>query len=330
MGASAGGVEAFSEIVSGLPADLPASVFVVLHTSPETPGILPRILSRAGALGASHAVDGEKIESGRIYVAPPDYHLVLKRGHVKVLRGPKENRHRPAIDPLFRSAAYVYGPRVIAVLLTGVLDDGAAGLRAVKQRGGVVVVQDPKTAAYPQMPRNGLAHVEADHIVAVDRIAPLLVELVGKAAPAAPPTPIDLEKEAKIVEFDMRTIDDPEKPGTPSVFACPECDGVLWEIEDGDLVRYRCRVGHSYSSESLVTAKAEALEGALWAALRALEESSALARRSAKRVSKRKLNAVAKRFAERAENTEEHARLIRQILLTDPALHKDEELTGTG
>ncbi len=200
MGASAGGVEAFREIASGLPADLPASVFIVLHTSPETPGILPRILSRAGALKTGHAVDGEKIESGHIYVAPPDFHLLLKRGYLKVLRGPKENRHRPAIDPLFRSAAYVYGPRVIAVLLTGVLDDGAAGLRAVKQRGGVVVVQDPKDAAYPQMPRNGLEHVAADHVVPVDHIAQLLVELVGKAALAAPPTPIDLEKEAKILE----------------------------------------------------------------------------------------------------------------------------------
>ena len=199
MGASAGGVKAFREIVSGLPADFPASVFIVLHTSPETPGILPRILSRATALSATHAVDGERIERGHIYIAPPDYHLLLKRGHMKVLRGPKEYRHRPAIDPLFRSAAYIYGPRVIAVLSTGVLDDGAAGLCAVKQRGGIVVVQDPKDAAFPQMPRNGLAHVEADHVVALDRIADLLVQLVGEPVPAtAGVTPIDMEKEVKL------------------------------------------------------------------------------------------------------------------------------------
>ncbi len=322
-------------MISALPADFPASIFFVLHTSPDSPGVLPNIVARTASLPSQYPADGARIEPGRIYLAPPDYHLLVKNGSVRVLRGPKENRHRPAIDPLFRTAARAYGSRVIGVLLSGVMDDGTAGLHAIKHRGGIAIVQEPKEAAYSQMPSSAIAHVDVDYVLPAAEIAPMLMRLVGEPAAPSPPLSIDMEKEARIAEVDMDVLNDSEKPGNPSPFACPECDGVLWEIQEEGLDHFRCRVGHSYSSETILAAKEEAVEAALWAALRALEESAALARRSAERSARRKLNAVAARYRERAETTQEHGRLLRHILLAAPPAETREEtaepepLTGT-
>lgn len=318
VGASAGGVEALSRVASDLPPDLPASVLVVLHVPAQAPSSLPTILSRAGPLPASHAEDSEPLERGRIYVAPPDFHLLVERGFVRVVRGPMENRHRPAIDPLFRSAARAYGSRVVGVILTGTLDDGTAGLVSVKVGRGIAVVQDPSEAFCDGMPKSALRYVEADYVLPLSDIGPLLSRLARKPV-HEPERPVSerTSKETKIAEFDMATMQKDDKPGTPSAFSCPDCSGVLWEIQDGDLLRFRCRVGHAYSAESMTVAQEEAIERALWAGLRALEERAALSRRIAAHARERNLEGVALPYEEKLRQTEEQAALLRSVLLSN-------------
>jgi two-component system chemotaxis response regulator CheB len=318
MGASSGGIESFMEIVSGLPRDLPAATFVVLHVSPRGTTKFPEILTRAGHIPAAHALDKEPIRPGRIYVAPPDFHLLLRNGTIRLVRGPKENNARPAIDATFRTAARTYGPRVVGVVLSGALDDGTAGLAAIKERGGIALVQDPGDALFPDMPRNAMEAVKVDYCLPTREIAPLLVRLSHEAVEeAAPPVPEEMQKESKIEAMDMDTIEDEEKPGNPSVFGCPECGGVLWELQDGELLRFRCRVGHAYGAEGLLSAQSESLDTALWSAFRALEENAALARRLAKQARQNQRTNSAKMFEERAKTVEEQAEVIRQLLLTE-------------
>jgi len=318
VGASAGGVEALSRLARNLPQDLPASVFVVLHIPAQSTSLLPMILSRAGSLPASHPEDGERIENGHIYVAPPDRHLMIEPGRIRVVRGPTENRHRPAIDPLFRSAARAYGPRVIGVILTGTLDDGTAGLVAVKVGGGLAVVQDPSDAFCAGMPKSALRYVEVDYVLPLREIGPLLTRLSRDSLESVVgPVSEEMVKETKLAEFDMETMQDDDKPGTPSAFSCPDCSGVLWEIEEGNLLRFRCRVGHAYSTDSMNGAQDEAIERALWAGLRALEERAALSRRMAKHARERNMEGIAIPFEEKLRHTEEQAELLREVLLAD-------------
>lgn len=320
VGASAGGVEALMTLVSGLPADLPAAVLIVLHIPAQSTSILPRILQRAGPLPAAHALDGMALRPGRIYIAPPDYHLLVEPGLVRVVHGPRENRHRPAIDPLFRSAALAYGPRVVGVVLSGTLDDGTAGLHAIKMRGGVAVVQDPADALYGDMPRNALEYVDVDFCLPVRDIPPRLVQLaqtaVGvKGDPVAGATPSDMEYEADIARLDPEALNDEDKPGVPSVYACPECHGTLWEVHEGNVLRFRCRVGHAYSAESLLADHNDSLERALWVALRALEENASITRRLAERARDNRLEAARARFEERTHEAEANAEQIRRVIL---------------
>jgi len=317
VGASAGGVEAVMALVQGFPADLPAAVFVVVHFPASSPSVLPQILSRAGPLPATHARHGEVIQPGRIYVAAPDLHLQLHHDVIHVVRGPRENRCRPAIDPLFRSAAAVYGPRVTGVILSGTLGDGTAGLLTVKQRSGVAVVQDPASALFPEMPRNALEYVQADYVLPLAEIAPVLVRLAYEPV-AEVSTEIasnDDRKEIALAEADMATLENQEKPGVPSVFGCPDCGGTLWELPEAELLRFRCRTGHAFSADGLLSAQAEALEAALWAALRGLEETAALERRMAERARNRTLNRVAENFEQRARTAEQQAAIIRKVLV---------------
>ena len=319
MGASSGGIETFMEIVSELPRDLPATIFAVLHVSPRGTTKFPEILTRAGRLPAAHALDEEPIRPGRIYVAPPDFHLLLRQGKIRLVRGPKENNARPAVDATFRTAARAYGPRVVGVVLSGALDDGTAGLAAIKERGGITVVQDPGDALFPDMPRNAMEAVKIDYCLPTREIASLLVRLALEPVKeeAAPPVSEQMQKESEIEAIDMDTIEDEEKPGTPSVFGCPECGGVLWELQDAELLRFRCRVGHAYGAEGLFAAQSESLDTALWSAFRALEENATLCRRLAKQARKNQRSKSAKLFDERAEAAEQQADAIRQVLLTE-------------
>ena len=326
VGASAGGVEALQGLLRGLPADLPAAVFVVLHLSAEAPSLLPQILNRAGPLPAAAAVDNERIVPGRVYVAVPDRHLLIERGRVCLVRGPKENRARPSVDPLFRSAARDYGSRVIGVVLTGALDDGTSGLQAIKARGGLAVVQDPAEALYAGMPGSAVENVAVDYCMPLTEIPALLARLAVEPAPdgAAYPLPPNLDLEVRIAEMDMDPLDKGEVPGTPSVFACPECHGTLWEIQDGNLLRFRCRVGHAYSAESMLAEHDEGLEAALWSALRALEESTALAKRMAASARERHHPLLVTRYEQKAHAQEQHAWLIREMLSSDKRVKQDQ------
>jgi two-component system chemotaxis response regulator CheB len=318
MGASAGGVETLAQLVRGLPKNLPAAVFIVLHVPAYGTSILPQILNRHGPVHAVHPADGDAIQHGRIYVAPPDHHLLIKRGYIHLARGPRENGHRPAADPLFRTAARAYGPRVVGVVLSGALDDGTAGLAAVKMRGGVALVQDPEDAYCAGMPRNALENVEVDYCLPLSEIPPLLVRLAHDPAledEGAEPVSDNLDKEADIAEFDLAALENGARPGTPSGFACPDCGGSLWELRDGELIRFRCRVGHAWSGESLLAHQAESLETALWTALRALEENAALGRRLASQARHRGLERAADSFERQGQDAEQHAALIRQLLL---------------
>src|SRR5262245_39159578 len=203
VGASAGGLDAVSKLIVRLPPDLPAAIFIVIHISPSANSLLASILNRAGPLPAAQAVDRQRIQQGRIYVAAPNHHLLIKEGFVSVTIGPKENRHRPAIDPLFRTAARVYGARVVGILLSGAGDDGVAGLRAIHDRGGIIVVQDPADAAHGDMPRNALEFAPVDYMRPAAELAPLLVEIVGELAPESEPRSKALEREAKMAEVDL-------------------------------------------------------------------------------------------------------------------------------
>jgi two-component system chemotaxis response regulator CheB len=324
-------------LVGSLPASLQASVFIVLHTSPDSPSVLPKILARAGVLSASQPRDGEKLKRGHIYVAPPDRHLLLHREQVRVIRGPHENRHRPAIDPLFRSAAFYYGPRVVGVVLTGALNDGASGMVAVKRRGGIAVVQDPREAMYPSMPRSVIETVEVDHVLPVGKIASLLSELAASPVQEeAYPMSDELELEVQIVEGTSTDPNVLDRLGTPSYFTCPECHGTLWEIHDSDLLRFRCRVGHAFTAESMLAQHDTSVEAALWAAARSLEESATLNRRIAERARNISSETVAERFELKAEEAWSQSEVIRRLLMSklpnrgsDPVRGTSPEIGGT-
>ena len=316
IGASSGGVEALTRVAGDLPSDLSAAVFVVVHFPEDVPSVLPRILSRAGPLEAVHPQDGDPIEAGRIYVAPPDFHLLVETGRVRVRRGPRENRHRPAVDPLFRTAALAYGPRVVGVVLTGARNDGTSGLQAVKQRGGVAVVQDPDDAPFPGMPQSALEYVDVDHCLLLQDISPLLARIAREPAQeeGAYAVPDDMELESKMAGLDPTVLDSDNRPGELSHFTCPECSGPLYEIQSGDLVRFRCRVGHAYTAESALDEKAEELEQALYVALNTLEENALMADRLATRSRDHDHVHAAERFERRAEESRQQAKIVRRVL----------------
>lgn len=313
IGGSAGSIESVAEVVRGLPPDFPGSVFVVVHFPGSARSSLPRILNRAGPLPVQHGRDGDPIEPGRIYVAPPDCHLLLSNGNLRLTRGPKENGHRPAIDPLFRTASHSYGPRVVGVVLSGNLNDGTAGLLAIKQRGGVAVVQSLETALYQGMPQSAIDHVAVDHVLSPPAISLLLTELVTQ--PVQPWKVVPMPDDPEVQQTDEFALADRHKqPGVPSTMTCPECHGTLWEVKDEELVRFRCRVGHAYSDEALLVHQGEQLEAALWTALRALEEHAALGRRLAARANSRGHTHSASAFTEQAMAAEHHASVIRVVL----------------
>ncbi len=317
VGASAGGIEALDEMLGGLPADLAASVLLVMHM-PATGGpALQRILSRRTGLDVVVAHEGQPLHPGRVYVAQGDHHLLVAPDHVQVRKGPRENGHRPAVDPLFRSAAAHFGSRVIGVILSGGLSDGTAGLHAVRQQGGVAVVQEPTDALYDSMPRSALETVGADFVAPAAALGPLIAGLVsgdGPVPPGSDPGPI-LRREVPTMEDDPT---DEDHPGRPSPWPCPDCNGVLWEIDDGPVLRFRCRVGHAWEAESLLEQQAEGVEGALWMALRALEDRAALSRKLAERAEEagRKLSAM--RYRGDLEGMTRNIAILRRLLIHHP------------
>ena len=317
VGASVGGLDALRAVVADLPSDLPAALFVVWHLAPESPALLPDILQRAGPLPALHPHDGEAIRPGRIYVAPPDHHLLLEDGRMRLRHGPKENRFRPAIDPLFRSAASAYGPRVIGVILSGALDDGTAGMAAVKARGGIAVIQDPREAINPAMPQSVRAHVAVDHCVPAAAIGPLLTDL-------APLVAAEGDKEVMTEHLDIETriaLEDNAlaagvmRLGTFSPYTCPECHGALLQLTDAGILRFRCHTGHAYSVNSLLAEVSGSIEAALWSAVRAIEERMLLLRHVADHVRAAGARPEADQLLQQAREAEQQVQLVRLAVL---------------
>jgi two-component system chemotaxis response regulator CheB len=320
IGASAGGIEALQQLLASFPLELDAAILIVLHTSPHAGSLLPLIMQRFTRIPVVHPKDGDHIEKGRIYIAPPDYHMIVEGDLLRVIQGPRENLHRPAIDPLFRSAAAYHGRRVIGVILTGALDDGTAGLMVVRAHAGEAIVQDPETALFSSMPRSALKQVPDAHVRPLSEIPALLLKLVQEELPYAAPVSQASEttaiKETRIAEFDMSEIENENRKGQPSSFACPDCGGVLWEIDENNFMRFRCRVGHAYTARHLGAQQRHAIEAALWSALRALEENASLYRRMAERAANSLHETVFNTFTERADNINSNARVLRDFLLS--------------
>ncbi|MBE9184787.1 chemotaxis protein CheB [Microcoleus sp. LEGE 07076] len=315
VGASAGGVEALQRLFSQFPADLQASFFVVLHISPESPSILGSMIDKASPLTAKRAEDGERIQAGHIYVAPPDMHLLLKPGYIRLHRGPKENRHRPAIDPLFRSAAIAYRAQTVGVILTGYLDDGTSGLLAIKRCGGIAVVQDPEDADYPDMPRNAIAEVEVDYRLPLHKMGSVIRQIVEQPAALIDEVPQDIVIEAEIAEQTMSNIKDENKIGHLVPVSCPECGGPLWRIDADRVRRYRCHVGHGFTAKALLADQDAALEQALWAAMRTMEERANMALTMAKDEEARGRSRSGQAYREQATTSKAHAQVIRKLLV---------------
>jgi two-component system chemotaxis response regulator CheB len=319
VGASAGGVEALIQLVRTLPSDLAAPICIVLHIPADAPSLLAQILNRESTLPVGHAEDGQRWENGRIYVAPPDRHLLVSDdGTLHVARGPRENRHRPAVDPLFRSAAMAFGASAIGVILSGTLDDGTAGLVAIKERGGIAVVQDPAEALYPGMPQSATENVAVDHVVPVASMGALLGQLLAAPAPETTvPVRKDMRLEVRMAELTADALHTEERPGEPSPYSCPDCGGVLRVIDDNGYTRYRCRVGHAFAPETMLGAQQEVLEEALWSAAKTLEETVQLSSRLAASERDRGHDWMARRFEQKEQDARTRIEIIRRYLLRD-------------
>src|SRR4051812_7254117 len=317
IGASAGGLHALTAIVERLPAALPASVLIVVHSSSDGPGILPQILERISLLPVGFASDGEALVQGRMYVARPDFHLIVGPHSLALTHGPRENGFRPAIDPLFRTAAREHGPRVIGIILSGALSDGTYGLSVIKHHGGIAVVQDPKDAGVPGMPESAIRYVDVDHVLPAAEIGPLIERLprepARKKRRSDMPRPNEPEPQLPSQKTEVRDMH--KLYGPPSALTCPDCAGALWEVQDGRVVRYQCHVGHQYAPENLEAGQRDAVDGALWGAVRLLEEHGELKTRMSNRAAEGGLALVAKGFAEGAQDARGQAQRIRAVLL---------------
>ena len=316
IGASAGGLDAVRSLLAELPPDFSTPICIVIHMSSDSPGVMAQILDRSSRLRVASACDACRLQPGHVYVAPPDRHLLVEPGRVRLTKGPREHGFRPAVDPLFRSAAQVYGPGAIGVVLTGNLDDGTAGLWTIKKLGGIAVVQDPAEALFPSMPRHALENVKADHVVRLSQLAPLLAELTTEAplARESVDVPEHINVEVNIAKEHNPREAGLEQMGTPSAYACPDCHGVLLEFEEGGRVRFRCHIGHAYSVESLLAALNEGVERAMSTAVRSLEEGRLLMDRVAVMLDRRDQREAAARLRTSSQRVKRKAEVMNQLM----------------
>jgi two-component system, chemotaxis family, protein-glutamate methylesterase/glutaminase len=322
VGTAAGGLEALDQLIGQLPTDLPASIFIVQHTDPHNSGEpLLRRLSRHKAFQPKLAEDGDRFKPGHVYIAPPDNHLLLKKNRLLVTKGARENRNRPAIDPLFRSAAVAHGSRVIGVVLSGMEDDGTAGLIAIKRCGGVTVVQDPRDAAYSGMPLSALDNANVDYCVSISDMGPVLTTLVSKLHGKSKAVPEDVRTEAIIAERVLSDISQVNTLGEQVPYNCPGCGGVLWKIDGPGEKRYRCHTGHSYTGLSLLASQSEKIEEMLWISLRMFEERKNLLASMTEDAANA---AVRRRNRQQAKETQGYIDRIRAMLL-DPRSDRPED-----
>jgi len=331
IGASAGGVEALREVVARLPGGLAVPVFVVLHIPPYVASSLPQILGRSGPLRAVHPRDGAVAEAGVIYVAPPDHHLLLDGRHVAVKKGPKENRFRPSIDALFRSAAYTCGPGAIGVVLSGMLDDGTSGLWSVERLGGTTVIQEPNEARFEDMPRSAMNYVRVDHNLPSTQIGALIGRLVGQARPAAAAKgaarhaddKARMKKELEIAAENSAYQKGVMELGKLTPFTCPECHGVLVRIAEGKMSRFRCHTGHAYTDSALLEAVMEFTGEALWQVIRSFEESLMLLDHMGRHLKEAGDPGRARTFFAKARELEKRSRTFHEAVLEHESLSGD-------
>jgi two-component system chemotaxis response regulator CheB len=327
VGASAGGITALKALVKSLPVDFTGSMFIVLHIPPYSETRLAGILSDAGPLKAVQPKDGEDIKPGMLYVAANDHHLLLEKGKVIVKKGPKENRFRPSIDALFRSAAYVYGPRVVGIVLSGVLNDGTSGLWSIKRMGGTTIIQSPDDAEHPQMPQNVLEYVEVDHTVDADDMGPLLETLINEK----PLKKIKLSaKEMKLLKMEVliATRDNAFEMGIIQIgeltpFTCPECHGSLVRLVEGNIIRFRCHTGHAFTASALLADVTKSIEDMLWQGMRGMEELNMLLlsiEKHLKGLGHKKQAAI---FADKAEDASHRARIIHDSIFSQEQYSED-------
>lgn len=332
IGASAGGVQALQTLVSGLPADFAGAVLITLHVSPSSPRLLPEILRGAGPLPVRYAADGDAIEPGHIYVAPPDRHMLIEAtGRLMLSRGPKENHARPAIYPLFRSAAMVFGARVVDVILTGGLNDGSSGLRAIKFCGGLAVVQDPKEAEAPSMPASAMRVVDVDFCLPLAEIASLLSRLVMEMGSKSVQVVEGIMRKALEIETGIAAEDESLRAGVvalgdPSLFTCPECHGALLELHDKKPLRYRCHTGHAFTADSLLAAVRAYAEDTIWNTIRTLQETSMLMLHMATHAQRNGDPTSADELLQSARATQQRSDQIRNVHLQPETIMAPTEL----
>ena len=316
IGASAGGVETLIKLCHSLPIDLQAVVLIVLHTPPAGRSLLPEILSRAGSLPAKHARHEEEIEPGKIYIAPPNHHMLIHKNRLYLSLGPRENGHRPSVDFLFRSAAQSHRGDVVGIILSGTLGDGSIGLSEIKRTGGITIVQDPNEALFPGMPLNAIRKTKVSFILPLEKIGTKIIELVKNGKPEIGVSLMDQEDYVgeKQLKEDREKFKANEKTSPRTLLTCPDCGGVLWEMHASDVLGYRCQIGHRFSEESLGVSQANSVETALWTAVRLLEERGALAARMASRAEEQKLSRSKQQFREMEEDASRTAAIIRNLI----------------
>jgi len=314
MGASYGGLAAYTKLLSLLPRDFHASIFVVLHISPRFPSYLEQILSGKVKLRVLQPKGGEKPEQGTVYVAPPNHHLLLKEDHIAIVKGPRENLARPSIDVMFRSAAVACKSRVIAVLLTGLLDDGVSGLAAVKRCGGITIVQDPAEAEAPDMPNTAIKHAPVDHILSLEEIAAKLQEIVGRPAEEPSPIPEELMDEVKLSEHEVPELDEMEKIGDLTPFTCPECGGAMWSVKDEPFARFLCHTGHSFTTQAYIAEQSKLIENSLWSAVRFMQERAKVLEKMIVNDKENGRTGSVKEYDTKIRELKHHARTIRGFI----------------
>lgn len=315
IGTSAGGLSALKELIGQLDKDFPLPILIVRHISADATGnVVLDELNKFKTLKCKHAKSGNNLKAGYIYLAPSDQHLMIGDDlKLLVTKGAQENRYRPAIDPLFRSAAVAFGTGVIGILLTGYLDDGTAGMKAIKKCGGTCIVQDPADAQYPAMPKNALNNVEVDYCLPISEMGALLYKLAPQKLRKSKPVPNDVLIEAKIAERVLSDLDSVYEVGNQVPFNCPGCGGVLWKVKEDDNTRFRCHTGHAYTAASLLAEQTSKIEETMWTALRMFEERKNLLTE----MSKGKQGVGSKSALERAQMSQVHIDRIRAILMTD-------------
>ena len=325
VGASAGGISAVRTFLNGLPEKLPAAIFVAIHTSPEGPGLLAAVLGRGTPLAVATAEDGALIRHGRVYVAPPDYHLIVGKRRVHLSHGPREHRFRPAVDPLFRTAAQHHGPNTIGVVMSGHMADGTHGFKLIKRAGGVTIAQDPDEAEVPAMPLNAMRHDAVDYVLSTHEMSRVIMGLLTNMRRGRGKAPHNTVKpETPGAEYaEVDALKSGELNGPPSPFTCPDCGGTLWEIKDEGLMRYRCHVGHAFTVDSLREGMTEKIEETLWTALRAIEEAVELRKRMQARGTRQRLTTFVKSLDSEIADLDERAAALRALLL-HPKKHTEQ------